>query len=163
MTPELYRPVALTRIGPGGLEQEVCATSAECAAIAARLRLPAVRSLVCRFHLHREPSGVAARGRLQATLLQTCVVSLDEFETSVQEDFTLRFVPEGTESEEIDPEAEDQVSYTGATLDLGETAVQQLALALDPYPRKPDAGLSDGPETAVAHPFARLAALRGHH
>jgi uncharacterized metal-binding protein YceD (DUF177 family) len=163
VTPELHRPVALARIGPGGLDQEIRATPAECVAIAARLQLPGVHALSCSFHLRREPLGVAARGRLQAVLLQTCVVSLDEFETSVQEDFTLHFVPEGTEGEEIDPEAEDEVPYVGDTLDLGEATVQQLALALDPYPRKPGAGLSGRAEAATVHPFARLGALRSRH
>ncbi len=82
-----------------------------------------------------------ARGHLQARVLQTCVVSLDEFEAAVDEIFSLRFVPEGTETDDPDPESEDEMPYSGDVLDLGEAAAEQLALALDPYPRKPDAEL----------------------
>jgi hypothetical protein len=49
----------------------------------------------------------------------------------------------------------------GAVADLGEALAEQLALALDPYPRAPDAALPPEAEEAPASPFARLAALRG--
>ena len=84
---------------------------------------------------------VAARGHLHAPSDLDCVASLDEFEAAVDETFRFGFVPAGTESDDPDPESEDEVPYAGDTLDLGEAAVEQLALALDPYPRKPDAEL----------------------
>jgi uncharacterized metal-binding protein YceD (DUF177 family) len=103
---------------------------------------------------------IEVRGHLQARVVQACVVSLDEFEAGVDERFSLRFVPEGAESDDPDPESEDEVPYSGDALDLGEAAVEQLALALDPYPRKPDAELP-APETETpAHPFAGLVSLR---
>ncbi len=95
-------------------------------------------------------------------MVQVCVVTLDEFAQPVQERFTVLFVPAGTETEDDDPEAPDQIPYEGV-IDLGEAAAEQLALALDPYPRRPDA-----PELADEHgdaggPFAALAALRREH
>ena len=93
-------------------------------------------------------------------MLRTCVVSLDEFEAGVDEKFRLRFVPAGAESDDPDPESEDEVPYTGDFLDLGEAAVEQLALALDPYPRKPDAELPAAETEPPEHPFAALASLR---
>jgi hypothetical protein len=44
-------------------------------------------------------------------------------------------------------------------LDLGEAAAEQLALALDPYPRKPDARLLGAAEDPPGFPFAALAPL----
>ncbi len=141
MTPELHRPMAVAGIGPARLETEVVATPAECAAIAARLEVPAILELTCRFRLRRVVGGVAVNGWLRSRLVRTCVVSLEDFEDTAEEEFALRFVRAGTESEDIDPEAEDEIPYIGGVLDLGEAAVQQLALALDPYPRRPDAEL----------------------
>ena len=163
--PELHRPLALDRIAPHGLTMVVTATPEECAALAVRLRIQAVHALSCRFHLHKLPGGkVAAEGALRARITQTCVVSLDEFTADLTERFAVRFVPSGTETDDdlaaSDLEAEDEIPYDGVFIDPGEAAAEQLALALDPYPRKPDATL---PETAAdpdISPFAALAARR---
>lgn len=144
MKPELHRPVPVAEIGPSGLDTMVEASPAECAALARRMGIPAVLSFTCRFHLARVVgSAVAARGRLAASVVRTCVVSLDEFETEVQEDFRVRFVPAGTETDNPDPEAEDEIPFAGTVVNLGEAAAEQLALALDPYPRKPGAELPE--------------------
>ena len=61
---------------------------------------------------------------------------------SVDEPFTLRFLPEGSVEGgefELDDEAMDTMFYAGASIDLGEAAAETLALALDPYPRSPHA------------------------
>lgn len=144
MTPEFSRVVPRSRISPAGLDTTVDATPAECAALATRLRLPAVHSLSCRFRLRPAPAeAVAAEGWLSARVTQTCVVSLDDFDTTVSEHFTLRFVQPGTESNDLDPDAEDEIPFAHDSIDLGEAATEQLALALDPWPRKPDANLPD--------------------
>jgi len=154
MTPEFSRPVARDRIGPRGPDITVEASAAECAALAVRLRLPAVHSLSCRFRLRQAGDVVVAEGWLAARVTQTCVVSLDDFETAVTDHFTIRFVPAGTESDDVDPETEDEIPYAGNSLDLGEAAAEQLALSLDPWPRKPDARLPD-PDTAADLPPSR--------
>ncbi len=164
MTPEFHRPLAVEAIGAGGLAREVVADAAECAALAARLLLPSVAAVSCRFQLSREGRDgdvVAAAGWLRARVERECVVSLDPFEAVIDEAFHVRFVPEGTEDDDIDPEADDELPYSGASIDLGEAAAEQLALALDPYPRKPGATLPDEqPAVATVHPFAALAARR---
>jgi uncharacterized metal-binding protein YceD (DUF177 family) len=91
--------------------------------------------------------------------VRTCVITLEDFETEMTEALAIRFVPAGTETEEIDPEAEDEIPYGGKTIDLGEAAAEQLALALEPYPRKPGAALAEEP-AAPANPFAALGRLR---
>jgi hypothetical protein len=52
----------------------------------------------------------------------------------------------------------------GETLDLGEALAEQLALALDPYPRAPGASLAaaedEEDESPARGPFAGLAPLR---
>ena len=159
--PELHRPVPVDRIGAAGLAVTVEATAAECAAVAARLQIPAVRRLACGFELSRDGGSVEALGYLEAVVERTCVLSLDEFDAPVTERFAIRFVPDaaGPPEDVIDPadiDAPDEVAYQGNLIDLGEAAVEQLALGLDPYPRKPGAVLAAGTESAAPGPFAAL-------
>jgi hypothetical protein len=65
---------------------------------------------------------------------------------------------------ELAEEDLDTVFYTGSALDLGEAAAETLALALDPFPRSPNAaevlkkaGVISEEE---AGPFGALAALK---
>jgi uncharacterized metal-binding protein YceD (DUF177 family) len=159
--PELPRPVATHRITAGETAFEVIASPAECAAIALRLGIVAVGSLHCRFALRRGDDAargeIVAAGVLRARVVQDCVVSLDPFEADVAEDFRVGFVHAGTETDDLDPEADDEIPYQGETIDLGEAAVEQLALALDPYPRSPGAELPAELAPDRVSPFAALA------
>jgi uncharacterized metal-binding protein YceD (DUF177 family) len=161
---ELCRPVAVDRIGPDGLEVEVRASEAECGALARRMAIPAVLECVCRFSLSAAPGGVVlAESHLRARVVRECVLSLDAFESLTEERFRLRFVPAGRESNDDDPDSDDEIAYHGGTIDLGEATAEQLALALDPYPRKPDAALPDPEAAAADSPFAVLARRPPRH
>ncbi len=161
---EMHRPAALDRIGPHGTSVLVEANLEELPAIAARLGIPAIHALRCAFKLRRVGGSVIeAQGELVAGLTQLCVVSLDEFDGTVQEAFTVHFVPEGTEDDDPEPDAIDQVPFQGSAIDLGEAAIEQLALALDPYPRKPGAALPEDAAGSELGAFAALAALKGKH
>jgi hypothetical protein len=161
MSAELLRPIAADRIGASALDVTVEADAAECAALAHRMLLPAVTALRCTFRLTRLAGPVIlAKGRLHAEIVQTCVVTLEDFAATIDEAFRVRFVPAGTESDNPDPEADDDVGYVDGVLDLGEAAAEQLALSLDPYPRAPGAELPEIETEAPEHP---LAALRRRH
>ena len=110
------------------------------AALAARLQLPDIPALTCTFTLSRDRAGtVFARGKLDATVVQEDVTTLDAFTAELHDAFTLRFVPETDLRDTLDPEDPvDEVGYTGGILDLHEAMCEQLALALDPYPHSPD-------------------------
>jgi Large ribosomal RNA subunit accumulation protein YceD len=164
MTPELHRPVAMERVGPGGLDYVVEASRDECAALARRMNLPAVLSLTCRFRLEPDLGGaILARGHLIASIVQTCVVSLDDFTAAVEERFVVRCVKDGMETDDPDPEALDEITYAGGIVDLGEATAEQLALALDPYPRCPGAVFPDIEVEPEPHQFANLEALKRRH
>ena len=95
MTPELHRPVSLDRIGPQGTEVLVEADPEELRRLAERMSVPGIGALRCRFLLRRVGGEtVEARGELHARVTQVCVVTLDEFEGTVDETFTVRFVPD---------------------------------------------------------------------
>ena len=161
MTPELSRLLALDRIGAAGAALTVRADPAECAAVALRLQIPAVAALACSFRLRRVGEAVIeAVGTLDAVVTQVCVVSLEEFAQPVHETFTLHFVPAGSEDDDPDPASIDQVPFSGSALDLGEAAVEQLALALDPYPRMPGVALPPEWADPAGNPFAALSDLR---
>jgi uncharacterized metal-binding protein YceD (DUF177 family) len=161
MMPELQRPVRVARIGSDGFDVLVEPTEPERVALAARMQIPAVEAMTCRFHVRREGYlVVVAEGWLQARVMQTCIVSAEDFETTVEERFRIRFVPAGEESDDPDPDSDDELPYEGDSVDVGEAAAEQLALALDPYPRMPDAVLPEIETEDDTNPFAALAALR---
>ena len=102
MTATFSRLVALSKIGPGGLAVVVKASEAECAALAARMAIPAVRNLTCAWSLtpdEADPAIIEATGHLRGHLTRECIVSAEDFETAVEEHFTVLFVPAGTERE----------------------------------------------------------------
>ena len=172
--PEFCRRVPVSRIGPGGLDQAIEANQSERLALAARLQIPSIASLSCRFRLSPEGGGrLAAAGELCAELTRICVVSLEPFETVVRERFALRFVPEEPQGEDLDPDSPDELPYDADSIDLGEAATEQLALSLDPYPRMPgiaslpteatepaSGGTIETDERQHGNPFAALRRLR---
>jgi uncharacterized metal-binding protein YceD (DUF177 family) len=161
MKPELHRPLAAAGLPRAGQEVLVDADAAECCALARRMGLPEVRSLSCRFRLTPLPAGaVLAEAVLGAEVVQTCVVSLEDFAAAVSERFVVCFVPAGAESSQLDPDAVDEIPYEDGVLDLGEATAEQLALALDPYPRAPGVVFSERSESDNANPFTGLGALR---
>lgn len=158
--PEFSRPLLLDRLAAGTTQQDIAATPEECTAIAHRLAIPAVLALACRFRLRRGEAGrIEAEAELRARVVRECVVTLDEFEADADEEFRIAFVPHGTEADE-DPESDDEIPYQDGVIDLGEAAVEQLALSLDPYPRKPGAALPDEAEETPESPFAMLGRRR---
>lgn len=146
----------------------VTASPEECAAVAAAFALPAIASLGGKIRLSRMPNGrVAARLDLAARVTQVCVVTLDPFEQNIAERTALVIMPSAggeTEPEDTliaDLDSPDEIVVDGTIVDLGALVAEQLALALDPYPRKPGAelpGLAAAPGEAA---FAALAALKG--
>ena len=170
VAPEFSRPVAVAGIEAGrAASVAIEASSAEREALAARLRIPGLLRLACRFTLRPEPGKgeqgrIVAEGRLEARVAQTCVVSLEPFEADVVEDFVIHFTAGSLPDEaDDDPLAPDEVPYDGTTIDLGEAAAEQLALALDPFPRRPGAVLpADDAGDGPANPFAALAGLKRH-
>lgn len=157
MTPELSRPFTLERVGRmAGFVVE--ATPGECAALAARMHIPAMLSLRCMLSGTRSGDAVDVAGELLARVVQDCVVTAEPFEQEVAERFAVQCVPEGTENEDDDPDSMDQVPYAGNVIDLGELVAEQLALALDPYPRSPGATLPGEAQDHGDNPFAALIA-----
>lgn len=144
----------------------------ELARIAAALDLSALRKLS--FEGRIKPLGASdwvVEGRLGATVVQPCVVTLDPVTTRIDTDVRRQFVADYEEPN--DPEAEmpedDSVEALGTWIDPGRIMREALALAVPDYPRKEDAELGqlvytkpgEAPMTDEdARPFAGLADLK---
>jgi uncharacterized metal-binding protein YceD (DUF177 family) len=167
IAPEFSRPQRLDAIGKGELRVEISADRGERAALAKRFALIAIDRLDAVMTVYRDATGVVARGHLSGAVVQPCSVTGDPVPAQIEEDFAIRFIPEGTpEADEVElSDADcDTVFYSGGAIDLGEAAAETLALALDPFPRSPgadaalrDAGVLGEDETG---PFAALAKLK---
>ena len=115
---------------------------------------------------------VQVAGRVKARIGQTCVVSLDPIESDIDEAIDLIFAPPDQIPELADlvDDAAEGIADTpdppepieNGVIDLGRLATDALFLAIDPYPRKPDA-VFEAPVVAPDpedHPFAALKALK---
>jgi uncharacterized metal-binding protein YceD (DUF177 family) len=111
-------------------------------------------------------------GRVQARIGQICVVTLDPIETDIDEAIDLIFAPpdqipeladlvdDAAESDAEVPDPPEPIE--NGMIDLGRVATDAMFLAIDPYPRKPDATFEPlvvAPDPAD-HPFAALKALK---
>lgn len=168
---EFSRPLALDDIKPSGTVVKLTATDDEQERLARRFDLPDVARMVAEFRVTRGASGIPIRviGRVVARVTQRCVVSLEAFSSDVSDDIEVEFVP-GDDAATAEDFAADDVEaefLSGDQIDLGELAAQHLALALDPYPRKPGAeppewtkGRENKEESKADNPFSVLSELR---
>lgn len=148
---------------------DLVADESERAAIAERLRLPALSRFDAHAVLTREGERVSASGRIKAALEQSCIATGEPVPASVDEPFDLLFLPEPATGPDEDVELSeddcDVVFHDGQAIDLGTALADTLALALDPYPRSPDADAALREAGVLseeqAGPFAALAALKG--
>jgi uncharacterized metal-binding protein YceD (DUF177 family) len=164
-TPEFSRPERIDTIGEGERTIRVSADAAERAALATRFGLKAIDRLEGEFRLRRDAAGIIAHGTVTAGVTQACVVTDDPIVTSVSEPVALRFVaqdtPEGDEIE-LDEDALDVMSFEGSAIDLGEAAAETMALALDPFPRGPNAAAALREAGVISEEEAKpLGALAG--
>jgi len=162
MKREFTRALRPGAVGPEGRRERVEADAAERAALAERMGLIALDSLVAEVSLGPVPGAIRAIGTLRAEVVQACVVTLDPVPQRLEEAFEWRILPPGeAPPEELDDGPDEIESEPDGSFDIGEALAQTLALALDPYPRSPDAELPAEARSAAASPFDALRALKG--
>jgi uncharacterized metal-binding protein YceD (DUF177 family) len=151
---------------------ELIADQGERERIAERLGLRSLSRLDAHVTMEREKDRIRARGRLRASLDQSCVATGEPVAGHVDEPFEIVFVPEpreGRSDQEIELGAVDcdTVFYDGDAIDLGTAVADTLALSIDPYPRSPNAedALREAGvmSEAEAGPFGALAKLLKQH
>lgn len=162
--PELSRPIDLERLPEGGLSLAIVADPAERERLARRLDLVELTRLEAHVTVDRLPGElVRVRGDAAADLQQSCIVTLEPVAQALEFALERLFGPGGDpDSGEIvlDPDTLDIEPLDGPRLDLGELVAEELALALDPYPRAPGAEAPAGKGEPETGPFAALEALR---
>lgn len=181
------RPLAVIDVPELGLEVSIAATAREREALAEADGLQALSRLEADLRVAREGvGGLRVTGELRADIRQTCVVSLEDFDSRVVEPIDVRFAPQASieapprdgrhwrerrqaapepkESKtsrhiaDLDEEAPDPL--VDGRIDLGAIVAEFLALGLDPYPRKPGATFAEPDESAARETVSPFAELR---
>ncbi|HVX76662.1 MAG TPA: DUF177 domain-containing protein [Bradyrhizobium sp.] len=168
-----HLPLAVAQIPETGLHRDLEADRAVREAMAEIAGLREILTANASFDVTPKSGGrFHVAGRVQARIGQTCVVTLDPIENDIDEAIDLTFAPpeqipqlaalvdETAETGDEIPDSPEPIE--DGVIDLGRLATDVLFLAIDPYPRKPDAIFE--PVIAEAdpedHPFAALKALR---
>jgi uncharacterized metal-binding protein YceD (DUF177 family) len=138
--------------------------------LASFYRLPDIAALTATLRL--EPwgrGGARVTGAVHGVLTQLCIVSVEPFPATVDEDVDVRFAPPTAAERKSSAEHEDQTfsladedepdPIIDGKIDLGALTAEFFALGLDPYPRKPGAVLDEerANSEATDSPFAALA------
>lgn len=167
-------PVVVAQIPDTGLHRAFEASDATCAAIADLAGLREISSARASFDLKPKSGGrVQVTGEVHARVGQTCVVTLDPIENDIDEVIDLLFAPpdqirslaalvdEAAQSED-DEVPDPPEPIVNGVIDLGRLATDALLLAIDPYPRRPDAVFEPLAEVKdpAQHPFAALRTLQ---
>ena len=160
-------PVRLHQAG-AGLERHLEPDAAERAKIAKSLDLASLDAFEADMRLEPHGNlGWRVSGRVRADAVQTCGLTLEPLPVHVDRKFSVQLVEasernaadeDGEIDLELDDDSPDQIE--DGRLDLGQYAVEQLALSLDPFPRKPGAVFEQPPEPGEISPFAVLKGLR---
>jgi hypothetical protein len=166
-------PVIVAQIPEGGLHRDFEADPATREAMAEIAGLREVLLAQASLDVTPESGGrVHVAGRVRARIGQTCVVTLDPIVNEIDEPIDLVFAPQEQipqladlvdEAAESDGEIPDPPEpIVNGMIDLGRLATDALFLAIDPYPRRPDA-IFESPAVDADpqdHPFAALKALQ---
>jgi uncharacterized metal-binding protein YceD (DUF177 family) len=140
---EFSHVIKLSEVGSQSRSIQLSADEVARTGLMARFDLAALDSLKAEISLAHDAEGVVATGRFTADLAQYCIASHVPVPAKMDEAIHIRFIPEPVVSGEVELELEaddcDTMFHDGQTIDLGESVAQSLGLALNPYPRSPEA------------------------
>lgn len=170
--------IAVAGTSPAGEFLSYEADASTCDEVASALNIEKVDSLGFNGKLSRyRKSGLRLAGTLVCTAVQACVVSLEPVPETLGLEIDRRFLPERDlirENERmeagellLDPDDALEVDeLVGGTVDLWEVLLEEITLALDPFPRHPVNGAAfeekETPveqETETIQPFSTLKTL----
>jgi hypothetical protein len=163
-------PIRLSEVARGAMTVRLEPDDAVRAEIAKTLGLESLPALTGNLRLKAWLDGAEITGRFDGVVEQLCGITVEAFEQPVSGHIEVRVVPAGSphtplESAageiELDPEAPDPPDVLeGDTIDLAAYLIEHLALAIDPFPRKPGAVFDYAPTTREESPFAVLKRLK---
>lgn len=164
--------VTLAEVQRAPVKRSLVADEAARARIAKALGLDSLGRLQAEIQAKAWLDGVEVAGRWSARVGQVCGVTLDPFESELSGEIHLRALPEGSAALggadesggelDLDPDADDPPDVLESDrIDLGAYVVEDLSLAIDPFPRKPGAEFAAPEDKGELSPFAVLAKLKG--
>ncbi|HQS13482.1 MAG: hypothetical protein B7Y62_09675 [Sphingomonadales bacterium 35-56-22] len=140
---EFIHVVKISEVGNHSRNLRLSADEAARHALMARFDLAALDNLDAEISLKHEADAVIATGRFTASLAQFCIATHDPVPAKLDEVIHIQFIAEPTSNGEVElelaPEDCDTMFHDGQTIDLGEAVAQSMGLALNPYPRSPEA------------------------
>jgi hypothetical protein len=155
-------------IPAAGLDCHRKATEAECAQLAAALELLGLGRLDVRYRVVPRAGGrFHLTGRLRASVVQECGITLEPVPAEIDEELDFEFWP-GESRPEPGPGGEHEAlalddiePIENERLAVGRVAFETLASALDPYPRAQGAEFrwqdNTTARSSTSNPFAALA------
>ena len=173
--PPLSRTLRVDELKEGE-EGTIEVNRAERETIAALLDLRALDRLTIVFRLNRRGQGrLALQGSLAAAVTQTCVVSLEPVESTLEVPVEVEFWPIPM-VDDLAVSLDEAASHgtldwpepiIDSKIDLGPVIYETLATGLDPYPKREgvsfewaEPGPESGPEEKPESPFAALKRLK---
>ncbi|HEV7228191.1 DUF177 domain-containing protein [Brevundimonas sp.] len=160
--PPLSEPIRLNQIG-AGLTRRLEPDEAQRRAVARWLDLQSLDAFVAEMTVAPAPVGWTLSGRITAEAVQSCGLTLAPVPARIDQMFRIALVEAGeNEASEVEVFLEDDAPdlIEDGRIDLGHHSVEQLSLALDPFPRAPGAEFTPPEESAEISPFAVLKALK---
>jgi uncharacterized metal-binding protein YceD (DUF177 family) len=161
--------IELAAVPDGGLDVELVADAPTRERLAEVAELVSIRELKVSLRiLPMGTSGAKVQGSLKGVVRQTCVISLEEFESPIEENISVDFAvaPESKTDVEDEEEIEDVPDpIIDGKIDLGVLATEFLILGIDPYPRKPGVEFKaiidePGEPERKPNPFEQLSGLK---
>ncbi len=140
---EFSRPITTESLGGKGKALSIEANADERSRLAQRLGLDGLEALSAEIRLTPRNGGrmVRLEGTFKALVRQICVVTLepveDHIEGTIERIYDATFEGLESEAENIDMDGEDPPDpLIGGEIDVGEAVAEQLALEINPFPRK---------------------------
>jgi hypothetical protein len=164
LDPRWHVPVRFDDVPETGLHLDLVADEAVRASLGALAGLRALPRLEAAIDLARHGNGLRASGQVSATVGQTCVVTLEPLDGTVEETFDIVFSPAPTDDRaaavQYDGDEPPELLADGIA-DVGAVASEFFLLGIDRYPRKPGAAFAAPvAEASGDGPFAALARLK---
>ena len=121
-----------------GRVRKISAQAHNLSEIAARLKVPSVKALSGEMMVKPAKRGLLISGSVDAILVRNCVLTLEPLEETVNETFEIRFIENlDPEEDQNDEDIDLEPLQVDQDIDLADLLVQQVALSMAPYPRKP--------------------------
>lgn len=170
----VWHLVKVRSVPQAGIALTLRADADQCAALARAHDLEFVEAFVAALNvIPWQRDGMRLTGQLTATIIQSCVITLEPIRTTLQLEIDVTLLPETSELTNdiiageivIDPEGPDEPErFSGGVADVGSIVEEIFATNIDPYPRSEGAHFEQSADAAqdedAPSPFAKLAALK---